>query len=138
MCIWCVSFDMSSGYTYQFHNAFFFPFQKDKFNKSSLAVMKLGQGYIVAWYLSRSLVTRLILQYLANNCQQGARREIQGQTYIPGVFLSHGSCRVQDALVSLLTADPNYLLHMYRSTWKYYILFCPFYNQSTQIVDVWI
>ena len=87
MCIWCVSFDMSSGYTYQFHNAFFFPFQKDKFNKSSLAVMRLGQGYIVVWYLSRSLVTWLLLQYLANNCQQGARRGIQGQTYIPGVFL---------------------------------------------------
>lgn len=49
--------------------------------------MRLGQGYIVAWYLSRSLVTWLLLQYLANNCQQAARRGIQGQTYIPGVFL---------------------------------------------------
>lgn len=59
----------------------FFFFHRDKFNKSSLAVMRLGQGYIVAWYLWRSPVTQLLPQYLANNCQQGARGGSQGQTH---------------------------------------------------------
>lgn len=59
----------------------FFSFQRDKFNKSSLAVMRLGQGYGVTRYLRCSAVTQLSLQYLAKNCQQRARGGIQGQTY---------------------------------------------------------
>lgn len=97
---------MSFGYTYQFHNAFFF-FQRDKFNKSSLAVMRLGQGYIVACYLWRSPVTQHLLQYLANNCQAGARGGSQGQTHLPRGQFCHSSYGAQDALVSFLTVDPN-------------------------------
>lgn len=71
---------MSSGYIYQFYNAFF-SFERDKFNKRSLAVMRLGQGYIVARYFRCSPVTQHLLQYFANNCQQRARGGIQGHTY---------------------------------------------------------
>lgn len=68
----------------------FFPFfQRDKFNRSSLAVMRLGQGYIVVWYLRHFPATQLLLQYLANNClQKSARKNAMADLDTNGVILS--------------------------------------------------
>lgn len=90
---------------------FFFSFQTDKFNKSSLAVMRLGQGYIVAWYLRHSPVTQLLLLYLASNCQQRARGGIQGQTYI-----WEGYSLIRAMGLSLLWSVSSWQIQIYLST----------------------